>query len=150
MYYIRLSEEESISSVKNEKEPNKKTFCKKLANNIKKWVESALKKTKNINFNALSSYGLKHICEDSIGVYVSNQEMIDTLKELGFEMKIIKGTPNYLFNISSIIKRVGYSKRTPPNIEDMESGTNGDISGIWMYAYLHDFNGPITLEHLHF
>ena len=78
---------------------------------IKKWVESALKKTKNINFNALSSYGLKHICEDSIGVYVSNQEMIDTLKELGFEMKIIKGTPNYLFNISSIIKRVEFKTK---------------------------------------
>lgn len=78
---------------------------------IKKWVESALTKTKNVNRISASSYKLKHICEESIGVYVSNQEMIDTLKELGFEMKIIKGTPNYLFNISSIIKRVVFKTK---------------------------------------
>lgn len=85
---------------------------KKMKNEfIEKWVESALTKTKNVNRISASSYTLKHICEESIGVYVSNQEMIDTLKELGFEMKIIKGTPNYLFNISSIIKKVVFKTK---------------------------------------
>ena len=52
---------------------------------IKQWVENALTRTKNVNSNASSSYGLKHICESSIGVYVSNQEIIDVMTELGFE-----------------------------------------------------------------
>lgn len=44
-------------------------------------------------------------------------------------------------NPPQIIRRVGYSKRTPPNIDDMESGTNGDISGIWVAPYFYVF-GP--------
>ena len=77
---------------------------------IKKWVQSALKKTKNINFNALSSYGLKHICEDSIGVYVSNREMTNVLTDLGFEKKTKNGV-NYHFNISIRVKRVEFNNK---------------------------------------
>jgi hypothetical protein len=76
---------------------------------IKKWVENALTRTKNVNSNAPSSYGLKHLCEDSIGVYVSNQEIIDVMTELGFKKK--KVTVNYDFNISKIVNKVLFKNK---------------------------------------
>jgi hypothetical protein len=77
---------------------------------IKMWAEAALTKTKCINQRAASSYGLKHYGEESIGEYVSNQEMIDILTELGFDKKRYAG-PNYLFNISKIINKVIFKNR---------------------------------------
>ena len=77
---------------------------------IKMWAEAALTKTKCINQRASSSYGLKHYCEESIGEYVSNQEMIDVLTELGFNKKRYVG-PNYVFNISKIINKVVFKNR---------------------------------------
>ena len=77
---------------------------------IKQWVENALTRTKNVNQRAASSYGLKHYCEESIGEYVSNQEMIDILTELGFDKKRYAG-PNYVFNISKIINKVVFENR---------------------------------------
>jgi hypothetical protein len=46
-------------------------------------------------------------------------------------------------NPPPIIRRVGFSKRTPPNIEDMESGTNGDISGIFIPPYFNKWDGSL-------
>ena len=68
---------------------------------VKKWCELALVRTKNINTRASSSYGLKHYCEQSIGVYVSNQEIIEVMEELGFIKQRCNGV-NYQFNISKI------------------------------------------------
>lgn len=75
---------------------------------IKAWCENALRPVKNINNNAPSSYGLKHICEQSIGVYVSNDEFKEVMKELKF--KHTKGI-NHNYNISKIIDRVVFSKK---------------------------------------
>jgi hypothetical protein len=76
---------------------------------IKKWCELALTKTKNINPKTSSSYGLKHCCEESIGLYVSNQEIIETMEELGF-MKKSDGV-NCKFNISKIVNKVVFENK---------------------------------------
>lgn len=76
---------------------------------IKAWVKNALTKTKNVNQNASSSYGLKHYCEDSIGEYVSNDEMKEVMKELGFISKT-ENNINELYNISKRINRVIFLK----------------------------------------
>lgn len=77
---------------------------------IKKWCELALKEVNNINHSAPSSYGLKHYCEDAIGSYVSNDEIIEVMEELGYNSKIINNI-NYNYNISKIVNEVIFSKR---------------------------------------
>jgi hypothetical protein len=84
---------------------------------IKKWVENALTRTKNVNSNAPGSYSLKHICESSIGVYVSNQEIIDVMTELGFEKR--KYGVNYDFNISKIVNKVVFKNKLAETYEDI-------------------------------
>lgn len=74
---------------------------------IQKWIENALTKTKNINNKAPSSYGLKHICERAIGVYVSNDEMKKAMKRNGF---ISKASLNEQYNISNNITMVVFKK----------------------------------------
>lgn len=83
---------------------------------IKQWVENALTRTKNVNSNASGSYGLKHICESSIGVYVSNQEIIDVMTELGFEKR--KYGVNYDFNISKIVNKVVFKNKLSETYKD--------------------------------
>lgn len=83
---------------------------------IKQWVENALTRTKNVNSNAPSSYGLKHICESSIGVYVSNQEIIDVMTELGFKIK--KDGVNYDFNISKVVNKVVFKTKLAKTYND--------------------------------
>lgn len=70
---------------------------------IKKWIELALTPRKTINKLAPHSYSLKHICEDALGDYVSNDELKDAMKEIGYV-----GTKelNPYYNISSNIKKV--------------------------------------------
>lgn len=76
---------------------------------IKKWIELALTPVKNIQSNAPSSYGLKHYCEDAIGEYVHNNEIIECMNELGFKRKRHSlNSPNYDFNISKIINKVEF------------------------------------------
>jgi hypothetical protein len=77
---------------------------------IKKWCELALKEVKNINTSAPSSYGLKHYCEDSIGTYVSNEEIIEVMNELGYNSRSFHRI-NCHYNISKIINKVIFSKR---------------------------------------
>lgn len=77
---------------------------------IKKWCELALVRTKNINTKASSSYGLKHYCEESIGIYVSNQEIIEIMEKLGFIKQRCNGL-NYQFNISKIINKVIFKNK---------------------------------------
>lgn len=77
---------------------------------IKKWCELALKEVNNINHSAPSSYGLKHYCEDSIGEYVSNKEIIEVMEELGYKSKIYYSW-NRSYNISKIINKVVFNKR---------------------------------------
>jgi hypothetical protein len=84
---------------------------------IKQWVENALTRTKNVNPNASGSYGLKHICESSIGVYVSNQEIIDVMTELGFEKR--KQGINYDFNISKIVNKVVFKNKLAETYNDI-------------------------------
>ena len=76
---------------------------------IKNWIKHALTVTKSINKNASSSYGLKHICEESIGCYVSNDEIIDAMIDLGF--KYSSNHINYHFNISKIINNVSFKNK---------------------------------------
>ena len=83
---------------------------------IKQWIENALTRTKNVNPNAPGSYSLKHICECSIGVYVSNQEIIDIMTELGFKSK--KHGVNYDFNISKIVNKVVFKNKLANTYED--------------------------------
>lgn len=67
---------------------------------VMQWVRqgrAAQRKTLNKD---ISSYGLKHIVEKDMGVYISNSACIEALKRLGFAAKPITGTPNYYFNIS--------------------------------------------------
>lgn len=71
---------------------------------IKLWIAHALTPIKTINRSAPSSYGLKHICESSIGVYVSNEEMKVCMKEMGFDLSGCNLNP--IYNISSIINDV--------------------------------------------
>lgn len=77
---------------------------------IKKWCELALKEIKTINFSAPSSYGLKHYCENSIGTYVSNSEIIEVMNELGYNSRVFYGI-NYNYNISVIVNKVVFNKR---------------------------------------
>lgn len=77
---------------------------------IKKWCELALKEVKNINHSAPSSYGLKHYCENSIGIYVSNNEIIEVMKELGYKSRIFYNI-NHSYNISTTVNKVVFSKR---------------------------------------
>ena len=72
---------------------------------IKKWCELALKEIKTINSSAPSSYGLKHYCENSIGIYVSNSEIIEVMNELGYNSRVFYGI-NYSYNISRIVNKV--------------------------------------------
>lgn len=76
---------------------------------IKEWVENALTRTQNVNPKAPGSYGLKHYCENSIGVYVSNQDIIDVMTELGFK-KTTDGI-NFDFNISKIVNKVVFKNK---------------------------------------
>jgi len=82
---------------------------------IKNWILNALTPTKKINKITASSYGLKHICEGSIGIYVSNEEIIDAMIELGF---IYDGDLNYYFNISKIINDVVFKEKLGSNYDN--------------------------------
>jgi hypothetical protein len=77
---------------------------------IKKWCELALKEIKTINYSAPSSYGLKHYCENSIGIYVSNKEIIEVMNELDYNSRVFYGI-NHNYNISVIVNKVVFSKR---------------------------------------
>ena len=77
---------------------------------IIKWIQLALTPVQRVQSNAPSSYGLKHYCENAIGEYVSNQEMIDCMNELGFESKRHgSNSPNYDYNISKVINKVKFN-----------------------------------------
>jgi hypothetical protein len=93
---------------------------------IKKWCELALTRTKNVNTKTSTSYGLKHICEDAIGDYVSNEEMIDVLTELGFKKKKVSDSPNYHFNISKVINKVVFSDKLFTCYNDSNRVFNSD------------------------
>ena len=57
--------------------------------------------TRRVNPRASGSYGLKHICEEEIGEYVANGELIVAFIHLGLQYKRIRpGSPNVHFNIS--------------------------------------------------
>jgi hypothetical protein len=62
------------------------------------WVEGNIPQRKTIN-HKISSYGLKHICEQAVGFYVSNGEMKGAMLKAGF----VAGNRrriNWSFNIS--------------------------------------------------
>ncbi len=67
------------------------------------WIKTNLKKRKNIN-NSISSYGLKHRCERDLGFYVSNNEIKECMKEIGF--KSVPYQCNEYYNISLLCTKL--------------------------------------------
>lgn len=79
---------------------------------IKTWIRLALTPVQRVQSNAPSSYGLKHHCEDAIGQYVHNNEIIECMEELGFLRKHHgRNSPNYDYNISKIINKVIFKNK---------------------------------------
>ena len=79
---------------------------------LRNFINGTLNKVTAINKN-VSSYGLKHICEDFLGKYVSNGELIAAMILCNFDYKRISDTsPNAYFNVS--MKDVNKLSRTRP------------------------------------
>ena len=68
-------------------------------NRARIWL-AAQKRTKHINPDAGSSYGLKHTAEPDIG-YTTNGSFIAAAIAEGFTVQRIPGSPNAWFNIST-------------------------------------------------
>lgn len=68
---------------------------------IKKWIEDNLipNLIKTIN-RRRTSYGLKHMCENDLGFYVSNYDIKYHMAMLGVEGKNYDGSINYCYPIS--------------------------------------------------
>jgi len=66
---------------------------------LKEWVLKNLVKRKTTNPHH-TSYGLKHIAEQEIGRYVSNEEFHKTMIEAGFKAEYLGFNENASFNIS--------------------------------------------------
>jgi surface polysaccharide O-acyltransferase-like enzyme len=64
------------------------------------WVQSG-KATKRKTFNTkVTSYGLKHIAEKSMGIYIGMDSFIEAMDMLGFNKKQeYPESINYFFNI---------------------------------------------------
>lgn len=62
------------------------------------WIESNCVQRKSMNINH-SSYGLKHIAEEGIHEYVSNEELIGAMIKSGYKLKQVSAL-NAIFNIS--------------------------------------------------
>jgi len=71
---------------------------------VEAWVsKGCVSKRKTVN-RKITSYGLKHMAEREMGVYVSNEALIQTLVLLGFAPHPIKGSPNCYFSIKLNIR----------------------------------------------
>lgn len=65
---------------------------------INGWINQNLSKCKTIR-PARSSYKYKHICEQEINEYVSNEQFIAAMESLGFKSKpCFRGSKNKFFN----------------------------------------------------
>lgn len=67
---------------------------------LRAWIRANLKPIKTINYKS-SSYGIKHRAEIDLGRYVSEQELIKAMQQLGYKCKI--WNPKYhkaYFNVS--------------------------------------------------
>jgi hypothetical protein len=95
---------------------------------IKLWCSLALIRTKKVNQFANSSYGLKHKCEDSIGVYVSNEEMKEVMNELGFQSKC--DGINCYYNISKVVNRVIFKEKIGQIYDDSIRGYDSKAKNI--------------------
>lgn len=47
----------------------------------------------------VTSYGLKHVIEREVGMYISNESCIEGFKACGYKAQRVRGTPNYRFNV---------------------------------------------------
>jgi hypothetical protein len=47
----------------------------------------------------ITSYGLKHIAERDLGMYISNDSFIEAMQQQGFKAQRINYSPNYYFNV---------------------------------------------------
>lgn len=54
-----------------------------------------------------TSYNWKHVAERAIGVYVSNDEIIQAARVLGIPVRCIRGTPNAWLGISQRAAKIG-------------------------------------------
>lgn len=88
---------------------------------IKKWIELSLFPIRKINKKTPTSYGLKQLCEQSIGDYVSNDEFKDVMSEVGYT-----GTNeiNPYYNISSKIKKVSFKNTLDYLKDNNQKNTN--------------------------
>lgn len=79
------------------KEENWKRYSNEQQLMIRKWIRFMFNHKKNID-KARSSYGLKHLCEETLGFYVHN----DAIKKAMLLENFIAetGTVNWNFNIS--------------------------------------------------
>lgn len=79
------------------KEENWKRYSNEQQLMIRKWIRFMFNHKKNIN-KVRSSYGLKHLCEETLGFYVHN----DAIKKAMLLENFIAetGTVNWNFNIS--------------------------------------------------
>lgn len=68
---------------------------------IIKWIEENLTHNliKTIN-RRHTSYGLKHMCENDLGFYVSNYDIKYNMAMLGIQCKNFNGSINYYYPIS--------------------------------------------------
>ena len=66
---------------------------------VEAWISKGrVSKRKTVN-RAITSYGLKHMVEKEMGVYVSNESLMQTFVLLGFTPHPVQGSPNCYFNI---------------------------------------------------
>ncbi len=80
------------------------------------WVNQ-LEKTKKINYDTFS-YALKHRCEEAIGEYVTNGQIIVAMILAGFDVYYLENHKNAKFNVSTkslknLIKKAKEANTTP-------------------------------------
>ena len=73
---------------------------------LKDWIETHVRPRKTVN-KRYSSYGLKHIAENYICGYISNEEFIAAMETAGYEkwqsaMDRVHNSPNFYFRAKYI------------------------------------------------
>lgn len=84
------------------------------AKKIAAWILENFKPTQKVNEHH-SSYGLKHLCERDIGVYVSHLEFTAVAITLGITAVEIPNSPNYHFCMRWISQKKRREAGSKPN-----------------------------------
>ena len=67
--------------------------------NAKLWINAGFARPRKTLNRNISSYGLKHLAENYAGKYISNLALVQAMIESGFRAKLVRLTPNYIFNV---------------------------------------------------